>query len=271
MGDFERTSQSMANQTRSVGEQFKQLSATLGEQLLPIVNKILSKISELITWFGNLDKGTQKTILIILGITAVIGPLLGIIGGLIKFITILTQATWLWSASLWANPITWIVAGIIILIGAITLLILNFDKLDKNTQNVFKSIGNAFIWMLNLMIDGINKMMALILLPFNLLIKGLNLIPGVKIPSLKLEIPKIPKLETGTNIVPRDMMAQLHQGEAVVPKKFNPAMNKSVGLNNSIKLEMPRQEFDIMLDGNRVGKAITPYVTKTVKLGGGNL
>ena len=33
----------------------------------------------------------------------------------------------------------------------------------------------------------------------------------------------IPFLDVGTNYVPQDMLAQIHQGEAVVPKQYNPA------------------------------------------------
>lgn len=34
-------------------------------------------------------------------------------------------------------------------------------------------------------------------------------------------------LDTGTNYIPRDMLAQLHQGEAVIPRAYNPAANES--------------------------------------------
>jgi len=42
---------------------------------------------------------------------------------------------------------------------------------------------------------------------------------GVK--SFGINIPTIPKLAAGTNYIPQDMLAYLHQGETVVPKKYN--------------------------------------------------
>lgn len=37
----------------------------------------------------------------------------------------------------------------------------------------------------------------------------------------------LPSFDVGTNYVPRDMIAQIHEGEAIVPKAFNPAANGS--------------------------------------------
>jgi len=35
----------------------------------------------------------------------------------------------------------------------------------------------------------------------------------------------IPRFAVGTNYVPRDMLAQIHEGEAIIPKAYNPAAN----------------------------------------------
>jgi len=47
------------------------------------------------------------------------------------------------------------------------------------------------------------------------------------------EMNKLPKFAVGTNYVPRDMYAQIHEGEAIVPKAFNPWANGSTGGDNT--------------------------------------
>ena len=79
-GDFIRTSDGTANQIRITQETFKELTAEIGKELLPVANDLLKWVQNTLTWFGKLDEGQQKTILTISGIIAVAGPLIMILG-----------------------------------------------------------------------------------------------------------------------------------------------------------------------------------------------
>ena len=108
-----------------------------------------------------------------------------------------------------------------------------FEDIGKIFSNVWNGIKDVFagVWDaiqgifklgINHLIDGIN-----------VFIKGLD---KIKIPDWVpdmggkgINISPIPRLATGTNYVPQDGLAYLHEGEAVVPKRYNP----SAGGNNS--------------------------------------
>jgi TP901 family phage tail tape measure protein len=82
-----------------------------------------------------------------------------------------------------------------------------------------KGVINGIIKAVNWMIRGLNKLQ--ISAP-----DWLRYVPGLSGLAGKtwgINISEIPLLRTGTNYVPQDMLAYLHQGEAVVPREFNPA------------------------------------------------
>lgn len=81
-GDFARTSDGTANSMRVFQESLKELGATMGQNILPVITPIIQKFSELVKKFGELSPETQKVILVTAGLIAAIGPLL-VIGGTI--------------------------------------------------------------------------------------------------------------------------------------------------------------------------------------------
>lgn len=66
------------------------LAISIGDILLPIINKIVGGLQNVIDWFSNLDSSTKKTILVIGGLIAAISPVAGIISGIAGVISKLT-------------------------------------------------------------------------------------------------------------------------------------------------------------------------------------
>jgi hypothetical protein len=83
-GDLARTSESVANQIRKAKEQIIQVSAEFGENLLPIVTKVLLVLNKVLKWFMSLPESTQNVILVLAGLVAIMGPLLSMLGTIVS-------------------------------------------------------------------------------------------------------------------------------------------------------------------------------------------
>ena len=86
-GDFQRTNQGFANQSRILTEGLKELATVLGNNLLPQATKILQVINSLIAKFASMDQETQMTVIKMGAFAASIGPGLIAIGKLTQGIS----------------------------------------------------------------------------------------------------------------------------------------------------------------------------------------
>lgn len=91
-GDFARTSDGAANQTRILQQTLQEKLAVLGQQFLPMYTAVIQKVTDLIEWFSDLDGGTQKLIIGLAGVVAIGGPILSFIGTLIPLLGSLAVA-----------------------------------------------------------------------------------------------------------------------------------------------------------------------------------
>ena len=88
-GDFQNTSDGLANSMKIAKAEFINVGASIGQILLPYAMQLLGWVREAITWFSALDPSMQRNILIVLGLVAVLGPLLVVIGSIISAVGVL--------------------------------------------------------------------------------------------------------------------------------------------------------------------------------------
>lgn len=87
LGDAVKTSGSFANQMNALKGKLEDVGAALGTHLLPYATALVNSLKELTAGFGEITPEMQKTILVVAGIAAAIGPLLIIIGMLASAIS----------------------------------------------------------------------------------------------------------------------------------------------------------------------------------------
>ncbi|GAG50608.1 unnamed protein product, partial [marine sediment metagenome] len=73
LGDFGRTSSSVANATRTLRASIDDLMEEMGALLLPAVRLVLGAVSQLVDWFKSLSPEIKMTIMVVAGLAAAIG------------------------------------------------------------------------------------------------------------------------------------------------------------------------------------------------------
>ena len=118
---------------------FLSAGAALADTLVPALETLVEVVSSVLTWFGNLDGGTQAFILTVLGLVAAISPIAGIIA------TITSMATALNVAML---PMIGTIGAIVLAVGAAVAigvtLYKNWDTIKQKAGELWNSVKTTF-------------------------------------------------------------------------------------------------------------------------------
>ena len=123
----------------SATQAFLKAGAALSTTLIPNLEKLVDLVVQVLSWFANLDGSTQALILTILGLTAAISPVLGLISTLTGLATALNVAT---------LPLIATIGAVILVIGLLVAagvaLYKNWDTVKAKVQQLWSSIQTAF-------------------------------------------------------------------------------------------------------------------------------
>lgn len=141
---MEKASKTMNGKLSTALDALKTALGNLTQSLLPIVTKVVEKITEWANAFANLDQETQQTILTIAGVAMAIGPVLTVVGKLSTGIgeIIKTFSTLNTTLSGITNPIGLVITATTALIGAFTYMNQKANEIPQTLRNAMTEMEN---------------------------------------------------------------------------------------------------------------------------------
>ena len=163
------------------------LAIKVQQMLAPYITEAANKIQELINKFMELPESTQKTILAITGIAAIIGPVLLILGQVITSISAISGVLstffgWIANASagigglskvltVLTGPVGIVIAAITALVGVFTYLYNTNEQFRNKAQETWNNLVNLFQ---NTVMPVINNLKNLVMSVINTIISILQ-------------------------------------------------------------------------------------------------
>ena len=278
-GDFGRTSDGTANSLRVFQESLKELGAVLGEQILPIITPIIQKITEMIQAFSSLPEPVQKVIVYALLLTAVAGPLIMAIGGLVSACgaaaTVLPEigiGLAAVAAGIAAGAVLWEAYESIgptienltrIVQGSWRVLIALNTKLEKSVHETVNNIVDAFASMPQKIVNALREAVDKIQQTFDNIVKsakesGQHMIEGF-VDGIKEKVSKVVEAVKKVANTVKDFLGfsrpdkgPLHEYEEWMPH-FMQGLAKGINANKSLvtnAINGLTKEMAIPLDAN---------------------
>ena len=269
MGKAEQMASAMTDQWERLEASWFAIRAAAYGMVLPAINSIAGAIADGLTWLTSMTDeyplltqmmsyasiaalalgGVVSSLSLIIGIGRMMSAgwavTMGTLGGVMKLLRLstlaLTATTWLFNAALWANPITWVVAGIVALVAVVGAMIYWWDDLKASFGDLgwFQTISAA--------IDG--------------LIEMLNLLPGVDIEwrasgeqttketqavdNVTKNIPKPVNAATTSETAPSVDTSVIDYKKPENAPKLNPTMVQNLNRTQHTQTQQVRQYGDV--------------------------
>ncbi|XAG86248.1 phage tail tape measure protein [bacterium 19MO03SA05] len=185
----------------------------------------------ILTW----SYATKAAQLATIAWTASVTFLGSMLGALRAGIVSMTASAWLFNAALWANPITWVIAGIVALVAVVGAMIYWWDDLKASFGDtaVFKLLADTIDWVIN----------------------KLNMIPGINIEWRANDMPKAPEMEASK------MADSLHRNEfQAMPTFANMQTQLSTEASNVVWLDPQYKNAAPELRNPELTASVNPHI-----------
>ncbi|ELJ8739370.1 phage tail tape measure protein, partial [Vibrio cholerae] len=173
MGKAEQMAAAMTDQSQRLEASWFAIRAAAFSMVLPAFNAVTGSIADGLMWLTSMTSeypvltevlsyaaigtlslgGVVASLSLVMGIAKMMAGgwavTTAVLSGVFKVLRIstiaMTAATWLFNAALWANPITWIIAGIVALVAAVGAMIYWWNEIKASFADTtwFKIIAAA--------------------------------------------------------------------------------------------------------------------------------
>lgn len=149
---MEKGSKTTEGRISTLKDSFKEMTGSLTESLLPVLQKLVVSLTKVFDWFGSLNSEQQKTILIIAGVVASIGPMLSLflkmvqVAEAIKKVSVAMQTL---NLVMSLNPIGLVVIAIVALIAIFAVLWNKCEGFRNFWIGLWEGIKNIFFAVVN--------------------------------------------------------------------------------------------------------------------------
>jgi len=135
-GQAAREADGASGSMRALKTEISNLSTEIGEILIPIITPLVNKIRDIISELRNMSPEMQKTIVVIAGLAAAIGPLMLGLGSLLKIVPLIVTAF-----TAMTGPVGIAIAATTVAVTALTIGIVDLINKQKEAKTAADALA----------------------------------------------------------------------------------------------------------------------------------